>query len=193
MRFSLILLLLWSGLNCGPGFGDPNPPAEGKDWPGPIWQKKVRVVPAGPVGKSWQQKLSESPELTRDRLVVLFWTTWCPPCKREMEELRDKLTKEQWRLAGKPQPWYLEKKTATGESPTRLVLVNYGEKPDIVRGYLNQTGKPALPSLLDVEKIWGRYWGLTRIPVAWWGLGNRFGGRILGENQAIFSQLGTKP
>lgn len=70
--------------------------------------------------------------------VVNLWASWCGPCQREMPVL------EQARLRH-PQ--------------LRVLLVNQGEAPEVVRAYLRRAGLSADGVWLDPRGLLGAQWG----------------------------------
>lgn len=82
-------------------------------------------------------------------LLVNFWATWCPPCRREMpsiERLRQALAGE----------------------PFEVIAINVGEDPDTVRAFLTQLGTPlSFPILLDPRSTTRRDWTVTGLPMTY--------------------------
>lgn len=68
-----------------------------------------------------------------DRLVLVFWATWCKPCRKGIAQL----------TANQPE---LE------EAGIRIVLINLGEKEDKVREYLEDNPQPYTVVLDPFEK-----------------------------------------
>ena len=78
-------------------------------------------------------------------LVVNFWATWCPPCRKEMPALE------------RGARW-LERFNG------RVVTINMGEKPEAVRRYLKQQPLQ-LQILLDPGGRTAGEWGVQGLPV----------------------------
>jgi len=80
-------------------------------------------------------------------LVINFWATWCPSCRKEMPSL------------GRAADW-LKKYDAV------LIGVNVGERPKQVKRYLEE--EPVdFPILLDPEMKMSTEWDATRLPVTY--------------------------
>jgi thiol-disulfide isomerase/thioredoxin len=70
--------------------------------------------------------------------VVNLWASWCGPCRREMPVLEDARRRH-------PQ--------------LRVLLVNQGESPEVVRAYLRRAGLSADGVWLDERGLLGAQWG----------------------------------
>jgi thiol-disulfide isomerase/thioredoxin len=79
-------------------------------------------------------------------VIVNFWATWCPPCRREMSSL--------YKL-------YLNMK----DKNVVVLTVNVGENDDAVYSFVNST-KPALsfPVLFDTDSKAMDTWGAIGLP-----------------------------
>jgi len=79
-------------------------------------------------------------------VVVNFWATWCPPCRREfpsMEHLRVKFNKQ----------------------PLVILAVNEGEKPEVIESFISQLDVvPGFPILLDLEGDAMAFWTVRGLP-----------------------------
>jgi len=79
----------------------------------------------------------------RGKVVVLnFWATWCAPCREEIPHL---------------QAW------AAGQRGVQVVLVNVGDKPQVMRDWLQRAGI-TLTSLRDPESRALAELGLRQLP-----------------------------
>ncbi len=78
-------------------------------------------------------------------VVVNFWATWCPPCRREMPSLE-----RLYRL--------------TGEA-VEILAVNVGEDFETVFGFLGGVEPtPSFPVLLDLDGETVERWGVLGLP-----------------------------
>jgi thiol-disulfide isomerase/thioredoxin len=79
-------------------------------------------------------------------VLVNFWATWCPPCRREMPSLQ--------RLY----------KSAAGQ-PFVVLAVSIGEDPDTVRDFLTKLDPtPTFPVVLDTRNTAMRAWKVSGLP-----------------------------
>jgi thiol-disulfide isomerase/thioredoxin len=79
-------------------------------------------------------------------LLVNFWATWCPPCRKEMPALE--------RLAQ-----HFE------DAAFQVVGVNVGESVDRIHGFLETLPvPPGFPMLLDRDGAVSRDWGARVVP-----------------------------
>lgn len=99
-------------------------------------------------------------ELGDQVVLINFWATWCPPCRKEMPALQ-RLSE---RLAAEP----------------FVVLgVNVGEDPERIGEFLQSLPVPAgFPMLLDRSGDASRAWGTRVVPTTW--VVDRSGLRVLG-------------
>jgi peroxiredoxin len=83
----------------------------------------------------------------RGRVVFLnFWATWCEPCKEEIPAMQA--------LAGH-----------LADRGLVLLTVNYEERADAVRRFVDETGL-TLPVLLDADGSVSRRYGVTGLPAS---------------------------
>ncbi len=82
-------------------------------------------------------------------VVVNFWATWCPPCRREFPSM------ERLRLA-------FDKK------PLVILAVNEGESAEIIEGFTSQLDlSPNFPVLLDPEGAAMAFWSVRGLPTTY--------------------------
>lgn len=81
-----------------------------------------------------------------DVLLVNFWTSWCPPCIREMPEL-EALARD---MVGRP---------------FRVVMVNVEEPPGIMRRFA-RLAEAGIVSLRDPNARFAKDWGVTVYPTS---------------------------
>ena len=82
-------------------------------------------------------------------VVVNFWATWCPPCRREMPALER-----------------LHLKTA--DEKIRVIAVNVGEDFDTVFSLTGQlTPAPTFPMLFDAEATSMEPWKIRGLPTTY--------------------------
>ena len=90
--------------------------------------------------------LFELAELQGQVVLVNFWATWCPPCRKEMPALQ--------RLS-----------TRLGAEPFVVLGVNVGEDPERIADFLQSLAVPlGFPVLLDRGGDASRDWGVRVVP-----------------------------
>ena len=85
-------------------------------------------------------------ELRGDGVILSFWSTWCPPCRRELP-LLDSLAHE---------------RAADGLT---IIAVNMGESAEEVRSYLGEFDL-GLPVALDKEGVLARLYEVPVLPMS---------------------------
>lgn len=79
-------------------------------------------------------------------VLVNFWATWCPPCRREMPSLQ-----RLWLKLGK--------------SKLQIVAVNVGEDADTVLGFMGTLDdSPTFPIVFDKDSTVLRAWPVKGLP-----------------------------
>jgi len=81
-------------------------------------------------------------------LVVSFWATWCPPCRKEMPSLA-RLGRE------------------LGPERAAVLAVNVGDGQDRVRAFLDEIEHDGLTVLMDTDKTMPGTWFLRGLPVTY--------------------------
>jgi thiol-disulfide isomerase/thioredoxin len=82
-------------------------------------------------------------------VLVNFWATWCPPCRREMPALQ--------RLSER-----------LGTEAFRVLGVNVREGPERIANFLQSLPvPPGFPILLDRSGETSRAWGVRVVPTTW--------------------------
>ena len=81
-------------------------------------------------------------------VIVTFWATWCPPCRREMPALQD------FRARMKP-------------DNVEVLAVNYGETLEVINRFLSKTRLANLPILLDSDQEAAKRWFVGNLPLAY--------------------------
>jgi thiol-disulfide isomerase/thioredoxin len=124
-------------------------PATAADLP-PLTHGLTAVVdpyPAPPLRLSdLDGKFHDLADLKGKLVVVNFWATWCPPCRREMPSL-ERLNR---RLAGRG---------------LAALAVDVGEDADTVFSFTGQLEPaPAFPMLLDLDSKAMQAWKIKGLP-----------------------------
>jgi len=81
-------------------------------------------------------------------LLVSFWATWCPPCRKEMPSLA--------RLGRN-----------LGPEGYSVLAVNVGDREDKIRGFLDEIDSDGLTVLMDTDKSMPSTWYLRGLPVTY--------------------------
>ena len=81
-------------------------------------------------------------------VLINFWATWCPPCRKEMPSLQ-KLYQ------------------TFRDRPFRVLAVNQWEDADLVFSYLGElNGLPDFPILFDTESRVSEAYGVSGLPTS---------------------------
>ena len=80
-------------------------------------------------------------------VLVNFWATWCPPCRKEMPSMN--------RLAAR-----------MADRPFAILGVNMGDSPDAIRAFLKQV-PVAFPILLDPDGTQLQPWQVVAFPTSY--------------------------
>ena len=109
---------------------------------------KPRLAAPAMVLKDMEGKTIDLASLRGKVIVVNFWATWCPPCRREfpsMERLRQK-------LVGKP---------------LVILAVNEGENVETIEQFTSQLDEQSnFPILLDLEGEAMAFWPVRGLPTS---------------------------
>lgn len=81
-------------------------------------------------------------------LIVSFWATWCPPCRKEMPSLA-RLNRE------------------LGPEGFEVLAVNVGDREDRVMGFLDEIDSDGLTVLMDPGKSTPSTWYLRGLPMTY--------------------------
>jgi len=80
-------------------------------------------------------------------VIVNFWATWCPPCRREMPSLQ-----RLWKMHG-------------GKTDLQILAVNVGEDADTVLGFFGTLDvSPTFGVLFDKDSLVMRGWPIKGLP-----------------------------
>lgn len=87
-------------------------------------------------------------DLRGNYVLVNFWATWCPPCRKEMPSLE-----------------YLYQKYR--DRPFRVLAVNQWEDPDHVFSYMGELDVfPSFPILFDSNSAVSGHYGVRGLPTS---------------------------
>ncbi|MDH5601501.1 MAG: TlpA family protein disulfide reductase [Gammaproteobacteria bacterium] len=99
--------------------------------------------------KNMDDEVVDIKDLKGKVVVVNFWATWCPPCRREMSSL------ERLHLA-------------TKEKNVVLLAVNVGEDMDTVFPFLGMISpSPSFPILFDTDTETAKQWQVKGLPTTY--------------------------
>lgn len=99
--------------------------------------------------QNMDEEIIDIKELKGKVIIVNFWATWCPPCRREMGSL------ERLHLA-------------TKDKNIVVLAVNIGEDVDTVFPFLGDiTPSPNFPILFDTNAISMKHWNVLGLPTTY--------------------------
>ena len=99
--------------------------------------------------KNMDDEIVDIKDLKGKVVVVNFWATWCPPCRREMGSL------ERLHLA-------------TKDKNVVILAVNIGEDVDTVFSFMGQVDpSPSFPILFDLEAHSMKLWKVHGLPTTY--------------------------
>ena len=110
--------------------------------------KKVMKAPKLRL-KNMDEEIVDIKDMKGKVIVINFWATWCPPCRREMGSLE--------RL-------YL----ATKDKNVVVLAVNIGEDIDTVFSFMGQINpSPSFPILFDPDANSMKHWKVRGLPTTY--------------------------
>jgi len=96
--------------------------------------------------KDLDGRLHDLAQLKGKVVLINFWATWCPPCRREMPSME--------RLA-----------QAFKDKPFVVLAVDVGEDPDTIEAFNSELDTvPTFPILLDTRSHVMRAWKVAGLP-----------------------------
>jgi thiol-disulfide isomerase/thioredoxin len=115
-------------------------------------QTVFHPVPGSPLAPKFRLPDINDKEVSLQQLhgkvvLVNFWATWCPPCRREMPSLQ-----RLWEKQG-------------GKTGLRIVAVNVGEDADTVHGFAGTMDTaPSFTIVFDKDSTVMRSWPIKGLP-----------------------------
>ncbi len=99
--------------------------------------------------QNMDEELTDIKAMKGQTIVINFWATWCPPCRREMTSL-EKL--------------YLE----TKDKDIVVLAVNIGEDIETVFSFINSIEpSPTFPILFDTDALIMEQWNVIGLPTTY--------------------------
>jgi thiol-disulfide isomerase/thioredoxin len=111
----------------------------------------VKPVISAPVLKlkNMDDELIDIKTMKGKTIVINFWATWCPPCRREMTSL-EKL--------------HLE----TKDKDIVVLAINIGEDIETVFSFINSIEpSPTFPILFDTDSLTMKQWNVIGLPTTY--------------------------
>ncbi|MCU0835822.1 MAG: TlpA family protein disulfide reductase [Chromatiaceae bacterium] len=140
---TLLLAALWAAAPPGPAAAAELPPLSQRVTvlPEPVPAPALRLTDLDEV----EHDLAD----LRDRLVLVnFWATWCPPCRREMPSME--------RLH-----------QALKDQGLTVLAVDVGEDPDTIFAFTGQLNPaPTFPMLVDPDGKTAEAWAVLGLPTS---------------------------
>jgi len=113
----------------------------------PVFQKLASIVKAPDIVlNSSEDRIIKLSDYKGKIVVLNFWATWCPPCKKEMPSLQrfSQMTKDKNIV---------------------VLAVAVGQDEDDVFPFVNTLKtSPTFPILYDTKSITAQNWGITAMP-----------------------------
>lgn len=81
-------------------------------------------------------------------VVISFWASWCPPCRKEMPSLA--------RLS-----------RALGSEQFAVLAINVGDREQRIQSFLEQIDHEGMPILLDKDSVLPSKWYVRGLPVTY--------------------------
>jgi len=96
--------------------------------------------------KNMDAEVIDIKDLKGKVIIVNFWATWCPPCRREMSSLEHLFQ-------------------TTSNKGVEVIAVNIGEDPDTVFPFLgNLEDYPSFQIVFDTEALLMEQWKVQGLP-----------------------------